>query len=232
LSVISQTMRTRLICAEGVFEVEPSTGEVTQVDAPQQGEVIWARRWHPQGALPNDVYYVVALGESAQLSLWREGREEGLSVAEGVALPSVTGLMDPADRLLPFTPPQADRGWPARVTTAGALEVWSPLGGWTPTLSTRWPLTASISPFRPLALSVGYTEDPRVVGDSFLQRVTIFTHHLGEGANFWGQPFKVSLSKDSFAGAHPAQFDDLGARPNVFSLVGSGLEMVTMGCEE
>lgn len=232
LTIIDQSFKTRVICANQVFEVDPHLGQVTQVTAPEEGERLWVTRWHPQGLLADEVYYVVAIGETAQLSLWREGREEGLTLANEseLILPNLLGQMDPSERLNPFLPPTVEGGWPARINQR-KLEVWSPLVGWVNALNTRWPLTASLSSFSPLAVSVSYTEDPTSVGDSFLQRVTIFTHHLGRAADFWGKPFKVSISKDSFAGAHPAGYDDIdGLRPNLMTLIGNGLEMNHFNC--
>ena len=233
LSVIDQSFTTRVICADRVLEVTPSLAQITTLEPPEAGELLWAQRWHPEGLLADEVYYVVAIGETAQLSLWREGREEGLSVAreDGLGLPNILGLMEPSERLLALTPPTVAGGWPARVN-AGSLQVWSPLAGWVTALGSRWPLTASVSAFAPLGVSVGYTEDPASVGDSFLQRLTIYTHHLGPNADFWGSPYKESIAKDSFAGAHPAGYPDLGgARPNLMSLVGSGLELSYLGCQ-
>ena len=90
----------------------------------------------------------------------------------------------------------------------------------------------SLSPFAPLALSVGYDDDPAKVGDSFLQRLTVYTHDLSPGGSFWGEPLKEQVSKDSLNGAHLAGFPDLGAlRPNVLILIGGGLELRTVGCE-
>jgi hypothetical protein len=128
-------------------------------------------------------------------------------------------------------PPQDDEGRPSRARDR-RLEVWSPSLGWTPAAGSRWPFSVSLSAFAPLALSVGYDDDPARVSDSFLQRLTVYTHDLSPGGSFWGEPLKAQVPKDSLNGAHLAGYPDLGGlRPSVWLLIGGGLELRTVGCE-
>ena len=234
LTVVNTTLKTRVLCAEGVFEAEPALGTITPAVAPEAGPLRWVTRWHPPTAQADEVYLAVALGEAAQLSLWREGGEEGLTLASarGVYLPNSIGGMTPEERAEPFMPPQREGGLPSRARER-RLEVWLPQLGWVAALGSRWPFSVSLSPFAPLALSVGYDEDPAKVGDSFLQRLTVYSHDLSPGGSFWGEPLKAQVAKDSLGGAQLLGFPDVGGlRPNVMILVGGGVELRGLGCGE
>ena len=213
-----------LIEAEGSQEVEPY---------PESGRLMWMTSWLPSQGAANESYFLVALGDAYQLSLWRDEGRGGVSYGETemLFLPSSLGDLTVEDRLLPIQLPPNNQDLLSRLLDNKRVEVWFPLLGWTPLGGQRWPYWATLSQSTPAAITAGYSEDPDVVGDSFLQRLEVRVHPLSERGTLLGEVIKSRVSRDSFGGSHFGNYDDLqGVRPNFLSLVGGSLEMQQVTC--
>lgn len=234
ITVLNAEHHTRVYCRDKAYtfysELEPPREELY----PESGELLWMSEWHTQQEDLGQKYWLVSIGESAQLSLWRDDQDQvALGETETVTLPNILGELSSDDRILKIQLPPSGNGLMSRLIDEHTLEVWIERLGWTQVGGHRWPLWASLSSRYPIAISVGYSEDPKQVQDSFLQRINIRLHPLTiEGALF-GELIKEQVSRDSFGGAHLAEYNHQeGTRPNLITLIAGSLELTNAECSQ
>jgi hypothetical protein len=233
VTVIDESHAVRLYCEDHALVLEVD-GRETIEPYPEDGSLHWATRWMPTGSSEQEVSWLVALGDTHQLSVWNDQGRGGVSYLESdmLMLPEGLGELNVDDRILPIQLPSTSDGLLARRIADQMIEVWMGPLGWTPIGGHRWPYWATLSPKQPAAITVGYAEDPQDVGDSFLQRLNVRVHPLTQRGALLGEVFRARVSKDSFGGAHFGQYSDFdGARPNFLTLIGGAVEFSQTVCE-
>ena len=234
LSVLDANHSTRIYCEDKSLLFNIDSEEPIEETYPESSPVQWMTAWKTGNENLGEHYWLVALGEYNQLSLWKGDLDQiVLGESETLFLPSTLGWLTSADRVLPIQLPMQGLGLISRVINSAQVEVWMDQIGWTRLGGHRWPLWASLSPNQAIAISVGYDEDPSAVQDSFLQRVNVRLHSLQEDSVYFGELTKEKVSKDSFGGAHLANYDSQnGTRPNLIHLLAGSLELSNAVCDE
>ena len=234
ISVLDANHTTRVYCADKALLYNIDQELPVEETYPEASAVQWMTPWLTGTENLGEQYWLVALGEFNQLSLWK-GDLDGIVLGESETtfLPSALGWLTPDDRSLPIQLPPEEEGLMSRIVEQNYIELWIDGLGWSPLGGHRWPLWASLSHKQAIAISVGYDEDPAEVQDSFLQRVNVRLHSLHEDTVYFGESIKERISKDSFGGAHIANYDAQGSsRPNLIHLLAGSLELSNAVCSE
>ena len=230
VTVLDESHAVRVYCAEHSLLIETDGSESIEA-YPEEGELQWAtRRVEGNG---RETSWLVALGEAHQLSVWRDQGRGGVSYIESdlISAPSSLGDLTPLDRMLPVQLPATADGLLARRVSDREVEVWVSGLGWIRLGGHRWPYWASISPAYSAAITVGYSEDPVTVGDSFLQRLNIRVHPLSGDGALLGHSLRERISRDSFGGAHFSRYrDESGGEPSLLTLIGGSIEFSDTVC--
>ena len=233
VTVLDESHAVRVYCDEHSILMEVD-GEEQIEPYPEAGDLRWATRWMPEGSSDQEVRWLVALGDTQQLSVWYDQGRGGVTYVESdtLMLPAALGELNVDDRALPIQMPPTTSGLLARRIAGQVIEVWIDPLGWTELGGNRWPYWATLSPKRSAAITAGYAEDPRVVGDSFLQRLNLRVHPLTQRGVLLGEELRARISKDSFGGAHFGTYSDFeGTRPNFLTLIGGAIEFSQTLCE-
>lgn len=209
LEILDAAGTTRAWCADGAVDLPFGQGAGDAVAYPPETGTV---HWIEPHALGQAGLYLVAHGEAYTLSLW--SLDEGLTpmIAEE-ALPMAVTLLTAEERMVPIRLPVIAGGPVARVFE-GALELLEPGMGWRRMPSSRWPVQADISRYEPVALSVGYTEDPAESDDPEFARVGYFLHSLQPNTQHWGQRYSSRGPDIQLFTHHGARFGEypVGAR--------------------
>ena len=234
ITVLDATHKTRIYCADKSLIYSGEDETLTEEVFPEEGVIKWMTSWVIGHETLGQRYWLVAMGDSYQLSLWRDDVDAiSLGEDEIIHLPNSLGELVAIDREAPIQLPPRGEGLLGRVIDNNHVEVWVDPVGWTPIGGHSFPLWATISPRYASAVSVGFSEDPLEIQDSFLQRVDVRIHPLQHHSVLFGEAIKERVSRDSFGGTHLANYDSQeGTRPNLISLVAGNLELSHLVCGE
>lgn len=233
VTVVDPSHAVRIYCQSHSVLIEADGEEIIEA-YPEEGALNWVTQWNPAQSGEPATHLVVSLGEAYQLSLWRDSGRDGVLFAEDdtVSLPSSISDLVMAERVLPIQLPPARTGLLSRLIDQKSIEVWVPIIGWTPLGGQAWPFWASLSSIETAGVTVGFSEDPAIVGDQFLQRLDVRIHPLTQDGALLGERVKARVSRDSFGGIHFGHYTHLdGQRPNLLSLIGGSLELSHVNCE-
>ncbi|MCA9526310.1 MAG: hypothetical protein KC549_08435, partial [Myxococcales bacterium] len=239
LRMLDNTGRTRVWCTDGAHDMNPVDGMTSAVFYPGEGgDVHW---WEPN-ALGLADHYLVARGDDYTLQLWRRELDGTLSVSDE-ALPPEVALLTPEERVVPMRLPVQAGGPTARVRDGRFLEIVVPGFGWQRVPGSAWPQEARISRYDPVAVTVGFLEDPAGQDPALLQLGYIL-HSLQPGTPTWGVQFNPDRPNNvQGADQQGVEFGDYAsgafARPIFVTAIGQirgGAGVVTfnatrIGCE-